>query len=217
MFWVSCFVRSWGGVVQVLAEDRVAVLAVFEQFGLAGCVRQVASVVDGLAVRVLQDGAVLFEDGLLDLHRVWSRTSFELQKLRDDPVCAQQEYDRLLVEDDPGLCVDVGFDFSSPPAVLELRPKVAVLREQGTNGQVEMAAAFHLAGFEAVDVHMSDLVEGRVSLADFHGLVACGGFSFGDVLGAGQGWARSILFNSLVRDQFEAFFAREDSFALGGL
>jgi phosphoribosylformylglycinamidine synthase len=134
-------------------------------------------------------------------------------------VCAQEEYDRLLDSNDPGMQASLSFDIDEDVAAPYIskgeRPRMAVLREQGVNGQIEMAAAFDRAGFNAVDVHMSDVISGRVSLKDFNGLVACGGFSYGDVLGAGEGWAKSILFNPRARDEFEAFFKREDSFGLG--
>jgi phosphoribosylformylglycinamidine synthase len=152
----------------------------------------------------------------VDLQRAWSETSYRMQRLRDNPECAQEEYDRILDAGDPGLSFQLGFEVKSLNVNSEkTRPRVAILREQGVNSQVEMAAAFTRAGFEAVDVHMSDVIAGRVSLAGFHGLAACGGFSYGDVLGGGQGWAKSILFNARARKEFEAFFGRSDSFALG--
>ena len=139
--------------------------------------------------------------------------------MRDNPECAQQEYDRILDAADPGLSCAPSFDpaedIAAPFIASGVRPRVAILREQGVNGHVEMAAAFDRAGFAAVDVHMSDILAGRVDLAAFNGAVACGGFSYGDVLGAGKGWARTILFNGRARDQFSAFFARPDTFALG--
>jgi phosphoribosylformylglycinamidine synthase len=137
--------------------------------------------------------------------------------MRDNPACAQQEFDRTLDAKDPGLHVQLSYDLNEgvAPALLTSRPKMAILREQGVNGHVEMAAAFDRAGFAAVDVHMSDIISGRVALSDFKGVVACGGFSYGDVLGAGEGWAKSILFNPRARDEFEAFFKRNDTFALG--
>jgi phosphoribosylformylglycinamidine synthase len=142
-----------------------------------------------------------------------------MQQLRDNPECAQQEFDRILDDTDPGLqsvlTFDPAEDVAAPYIAGGARPAVAILREQGVNGQLEMAAAFDRAGFRAVDVTMSDIVDGRVSLRDFHGFAACGGFSFGDVLGAGEGWAKSILFNPRARDEFSRFFARPDSFALG--
>lgn len=142
-----------------------------------------------------------------------------MQALRDNPACAQQEFDRILDADDPGLQValsyDASADIAAPFIQTGVRPSLAVLREQGVNGHVEMAAAFDRAGFRAIDVHMSDIMAGRISLTEFKGFVACGGFSYGDVLGAGEGWAKSILFNPRARDEFEAFFQRADTFALG--
>ncbi|HEX5539809.1 MAG TPA: phosphoribosylformylglycinamidine synthase subunit PurQ, partial [Methylophilaceae bacterium] len=161
----------------------------------------------------------VFADTRSNLHRIWSETTYQMQKLRDNPVCAQQEYDRILDADDKGLSAHLTFDpndnIAAPYIANGKRPKIAILREQGVNGQSEMAAAFDRAGFQAFDVHMSDIIAGRVSLSDFAGVVACGGFSYGDVLGAGEGWAKSILFNARARDEFSAFFARGDSFALG--
>jgi phosphoribosylformylglycinamidine synthase len=142
-----------------------------------------------------------------------------MQSLRDNPECAREEYERILDTGDPGiffaLTYDPAEDVAAPYVAKGARPRVAILREQGVNSQVEMAAAFDRAGFEAVDVHMSDVIAGRRSLAGFKGLAACGGFSYGDVLGAGQGWAKSILYNPRARAEFEAFFARPDTFALG--
>ena len=161
----------------------------------------------------------VFTASRVDLQRLWAQTTWQLQTLRDNPEAAQQEYDRILDTSDPGLSPLLTFDPEEDPAALYLsrgsRPRLAVLREQGVNGQVELAAAFDRAGFEAVDVHMSDVIEGRLSLAEFRGFVAPGGFSYGDVLGGGEGWAKSILFNPRARDEFAAFFARPDSFALG--
>jgi phosphoribosylformylglycinamidine synthase len=138
-----------------------------------------------------------------------------MQALRDNPDCAREEYDRIIEADDPGLSVLLTFENKNISIMKGEKPKVAILREQGVNGQVEMAAAFDRAGFEAVDVHMTDLLTGRATLAGFKGFAAGGGFSYGDVLGGGQGWAKSILFNKKVREEFERFFARPDSFVLG--
>jgi phosphoribosylformylglycinamidine synthase len=142
-----------------------------------------------------------------------------MQRLRDDPECAEEEQEGRLDARDPGLSAVLSFDpaedVAAPFIATGVRPRIAILREQGVNGQVEMAAAFHRAGFACVDVHMTDLLEGRIGLADFKGLVACGGFSFGDVLGAGEGWAKSILYQARTRDELEAFFTRPDTFALG--
>ncbi|ODU31394.1 MAG: hypothetical protein ABS93_01330 [Thiobacillus sp. SCN 62-729] len=170
-------------------------------------------------MRILRKERVILDEARADLQQAWARTSHEMAKLRDNPACADQEFARNADAGDPGLryalTFDVGDDIAAPFITLGIRPRVAVLREQGVNGQVEMAAAFDAAGFAPVDVHMSDILSGRVSLGDFTGLAACGGFSYGDVLGAGGGWAKSILFNPRARDEFAAFFGRADSFALG--
>jgi phosphoribosylformylglycinamidine synthase len=168
---------------------------------------------------ILRNELAVFSESRVDLQRAWSETTCQMQKLRDNPECAQQEFDRILDLADTGLQASPAFDINenvaAPYINSGVRPAMAILREQGVNGQVEMAAAFDRAGFASVDVHMSDIIAGRVSLGDFKGLVACGGFSYGDVLGAGEGWAKSILFNARARDEFEAFFRRDDSFALG--
>jgi phosphoribosylformylglycinamidine synthase len=158
---------------------------------------------------------VLLEEPRATLYRLWAETSFRIAQQRDNPECARQEFESAGDPADAGLKVDLTFDPAQAPAVSKARPRVAILREQGVNGQVEMAFAFHSAGFESVDVHMTDLLEGRVQLDEFRGVVACGGFSYGDVLGAGQGWAKSILFHERTRDAFAAFLARQDRFALG--
>jgi phosphoribosylformylglycinamidine synthase len=167
----------------------------------------------------LREDRVILDEARTDLQRAWARTSYEMAKLRDNPACAEEEFAQHADAGDPGLryapSFDVNDDIAAPFIASGKRPRVAVLREQGVNGQVEMAAAFDAAGFAAVDVHMSDILSGRLSLGDFTGLAACGGFSYGDVLGAGGGWAKSILFNPRARDQFAAFFDRADSFALG--
>jgi phosphoribosylformylglycinamidine synthase len=164
-------------------------------------------------------GETVFAASRAELRRLWSETSYRMQALRDHPDCAREAFEVACDPLDPGLNIKLSFnpaeDVAAPFIVNGARPRVAILREQGVNGQVEMAAAFDRAGFAAVDVHMSDLIAGRVTLADFHGIAACGGFSYGDVLGAGEGWAKSILFNARARDEFSAFFARPDSFGLG--
>ncbi len=159
----------------------------------------------------------VFLESLTVLHGLWSNTTYHMQSLRDNPQCAREEYDAIINMDDPGLDVSVSFDMNSTaPEILKgVKPKMAILREQGVNGQIEMAAAFHRAGFDTIDVHMSDLLNQSVSLDDFTGIVACGGFSYGDVLGAGGGWAKSILFNSRLRDEFQAFFEKPTTFGLG--
>ena len=213
------FNEELGALMQVRREDTEAVLAQFSAAGLGDCVAVVGAPEPGDRIRLELDGAVAFEAARGALQRRWAETSYRIQRLRDNAECADQEFERLLDERDPGLGVALGYDVNedvaAPYIATGVRPKVAILREQGVNGQVEMAAAFDRAGFSAIDVHMSDILAGRVSLADFKGLVACGGFSYGDVLGAGEGWAKSILFNGRAREGFQAFFERADSFALG--
>lgn len=215
----ALFAEELGAVLQVRADDLVTVLTRLGNAGLGDCCHHIGAPATGDRV-VLRAGAVaLLDADRVELHRAWSETSWRMQALRDDPVCAQEEYDRLLDRDDPGLGAWLSFDpdeeITAPYIGTGARPRLAVLREQGVNGQIEMAAAFDRAGFEAIDVHMSDLHAGRIELAGFKGLAACGGFSYGDVLGAGEGWAKTILFNTRVREQFEAFFAHPDSFGLG--
>ncbi len=210
------FSEELGGVIQVLERDLGQVRDVLDVCG-AGWV-DIGSVEHHDELVIYHEDAVLLRLSRSDMHRAWSELSFRMQSLRDNPATAQQEYDRLLDGDDPGLNVKLTFDAHDNialPFAGGMQPSVAILREQGVNSQYEMAAAFMRAGFRAVDVHMSDLLAGRDTLADYQGLVACGGFSFGDVLGAGGGWAKSILFHAALRDQFAAFFAREDTFTLG--
>jgi phosphoribosylformylglycinamidine synthase len=167
------------------------------------------------AIRFAYRERVLFEEPRAKLQKIWAETSARLAALRDNPDCTREEFDGVGDPADPGLVAAPSFELEQAPAVLKARPRVAILREQGVNGQIEMAFAFHAAGFESVDVHMTDLIDGRVALDDFRGVVACGGFSYGDVLGAGQGWAKSILFHGRTREAFATFLARKDRFALG--
>ncbi len=210
------FNEELGAVIQVLATDADAVLT---QLKASLSAHLIGVVTNQNQINITQNGQSVFADSRVNLHRMWSETTYHMQSLRDNPVCAQQEYDRLLNEADSGLHAHLTFDINENIAAPYInkgaRPKMAILREQGVNGQVEMAAAFDRAGFSSVDVHMSDVISGRASLKDFAGLVACGGFSYGDVLGAGEGWAKSILFNNRANDEFSAFFNRSDSFALG--
>jgi phosphoribosylformylglycinamidine synthase len=165
------------------------------------------------------DGRELYASSRIELQRAWSATSYHMQRLRDNPECAQQEYDRMLDASDAGLSARLTFDpredTTAPYISRGVPPRVAILREQGVNGQTEMAAAFDRAGFLACDVHMSDVIAGRATLREYAGFAGCGGFSYGDVLGAGEGWAKSILFNARARDEFASFFGRADSFAIG--
>lgn len=215
----ALFSEELGAVIQVREAATPEVLAQFSAAGLGDCVAVIGQPVNGDAIELGFNGEPVYSAERRLLQRIWSETSYQIQRLRDNAECADQEFDGLLAEDNPGLSVKLGFDvnddIAAPYIKKGVRPQVAILREQGVNGQVEMAAAFDRAGFAAVDVHMSDILAGRVSLEDFKGLVACGGFSYGDVLGAGEGWAKSILFNARARDGFQAFFERKDSFALG--
>ena len=210
------FAEELGAVVQVRAHEADEVLAFLTQAGIP--TRPLGSPLPGNQVVFTAAGQDLYRAERTALHRMWSETSFRIASLRDNPACAQQEFDLLLDADRPGLSVQFPFDLTervSAPYLNLARPRVAILREQGVNGQNEMACAFDRAGFAPVDVHMSDLLAGRHTLADFQGLAACGGFSYGDVLGAGSGWAKTILFNESLRAQFAAFFARPDTFSLG--
>jgi phosphoribosylformylglycinamidine synthase len=211
------FAEELGAVLQLAPADADAVVAQARQAGLGALVAGRATR-DG-RVRIARGGEALLDEARADLHRAWSATTHALQRLRDNPDCADEEYARIGDAGDcglvPRLTFDPAEDIVAPYVARGARPRVAVLREQGVNGQVEMAAAFTRAGFDAYDVHMSDLLASRQDLSTFHGIVACGGFSFGDVLGAGEGWAKSILYAPLLRDAFAAFFARAGTFALG--
>jgi phosphoribosylformylglycinamidine synthase len=213
----ALFAEELGAVVQVLESNAQAFVRGARDAGLAATI--IGRPVAGERVRIVRHGETLVDEARVDLHRAWSSTTHAMQALRDNPEAAEQEYARLSDVADPGMTPRLSFDpdddVAAPYVARGARPRVAVLREQGVNGQVEMAAAFDRAGFDAYDVHMTDLLAGRRSLADFAGFVACGGFSYGDVLGAGEGWAKSILFNARLRDGFAAFFARPDAFALG--
>jgi phosphoribosylformylglycinamidine synthase len=206
-------------VVQVRTADRTAVEAVFARHGLTGCVACIGSVSETLQVRVRVGADLVLHEPWVALRSAWSETSYHMRRLRDDPECAEEERQSLLDTSDPGLSWQLSFDpaqdIAAPYINRGSRPRVAVLREQGVNSQVEMAAALDRAGFEAHDVHMTDIIDRGRGLEEFKGLIACGGFSYGDVLGAGGGWARSILFHEHARRQFAQFFARGDSFALG--
>jgi phosphoribosylformylglycinamidine synthase len=272
--YAALFSEELGAVIQVRTADLDSVFAVLRAHGLDTCTARIGALNREHAVRVRQGGALLLDENLFALRAIWSDVTRRISLLRDNPACAEQEYQWKLDPADPGITPVITFDLlklaslpdeggrarplgapsttdgpvvrpyrqadlrepiitneaksdpghsaASPLGTWPLefgisqnRPPVAILREQGVNGEVEMAAAFTRAGFKAVDVHMTDILSGRVSLKDFRGLAACGGFSYGDVLGAGEGWAKSILFNELARTEFAAFFARQDTFALG--
>ena len=211
----ALFSEELGAVIQIRRADRSIVMQTLREAGLGACSHVVGTLNDADEIRVWRNAKSAFAARRVDLQRAWSEVSHEIARLRDDSACADEEFESLLDTADPGLSATLTFDPAAPLVITGARPRMAILREQGVNGQVEMAAAFDRAGFECVDVHMSDLHAGRVSLGGFKGLVACGGFSYGDVLGAGQGWAKSILFNVRLKDEFVAFFNRADTFALG--
>ncbi len=215
----ALFNEELGAVLQVRHCDTDTVLETLREADLGRHCHVIGSLRDDDRIVFTQARKPVFNEKRIDLHRAWAETSYQMQSLRDNPACAEQEFAALLDVSDPGLQPRVSFDpednTAAPMIAVGVAPKVAILREQGVNGQLEMAAAFTAAGFDCRDVHMSDIIAGRTDLAGFSGLVACGGFSYGDVLGAGQGWARSILFNPGARDAFSAFFEREDSWGLG--
>ena len=214
----ACFAEELGAVLQVAAVQVETATAVLRRHGLAALTTDVGKPVPGDGINVTAQRKVVFSGSRAQLHRRWSEVSYRMQSMRDNPACAREEYSRLLEPYDPGLHATLTFDPSedvAAPYIRGARPTVAILREQGVNSQTEMGAVFTRAGFDAYDVHMTDVLSGRTPLSTFHGVVACGGFSYGDVLGAGEGWAKSILFNARARDEFAAFFARESTFTLG--
>jgi phosphoribosylformylglycinamidine synthase len=216
----ALFNEELGAVIQIREEDFDDVYLVLRENGLKACVSRIGTLNPHYALRVKQSGREIFNENLSALRALWSDVTRRISALRDNPACAESEYRLKLDRNDPGITPKITFDLSSDRSVRSVRstprrPSVAILREQGVNGEVEMAAAFTRAGFKAVDVHMTDILSGRVSLKDFRGLAACGGFSYGDVLGAGEGWAKSVLFHPAARAEFKAFFVREDAFALG--
>ena len=226
------FNEELGAVVQVATTEVGDLLRQLDDLGIKSCV--LGSLNDQASLRVFQKGELIYQEARSKLQQLWSRVSFEIQRLRDNPHCAKAEFENILQDQDPGLRVQLTFDhqenisvpvvgapvsnapvLSAPMLNRGAKPRVAILREQGVNCQVEMAAAFTRAGFSAIDVHMSELFAGSLDLSSFKGLVACGGFSYGDVLGAGEGWAKSILYHPQLRDMFEQYFHREDVFTLG--
>ncbi|MGA7157608.1 MAG: phosphoribosylformylglycinamidine synthase [Acidobacteriaceae bacterium] len=210
------FSEELGAVIQVNAKDAAEVLHRLKASNLTATM--VGRAVPGNEIVFRADAKDVYRNTRTVLQKMWAETSFHIQSLRDNPLCALEEFSLLDDAERPGISVQTPFDFAErvhAPFVHTARPRVAILREQGVNGQVEMAAAFDRSGFTSVDVHMSDLLAGRAHLEDFRGLAACGGFSYGDVLGAGSGWAKTILFNDQLKEMFAGFFAREDSFSLG--
>jgi phosphoribosylformylglycinamidine synthase len=217
----ALFNEELGAIVQVANEDRAAFADLVNRYDLTQCAQRIGKPVAAPVIRVLEGRDPVAEWTWVELFDAWWSVTHAMQKLRDDPECADEEREARRDFNDPGLSPVLTFDAAAstrndaPMVNTGARPRVAILREQGVNSQQEMAAAFTKAGFLAVDVHMSDLIAGRVKLADFRGLAACGGFSYGDVLGAGRGWATSILERTALREEFAKFFAREDSFSLG--
>ncbi len=214
----ALFNEELGVVIQVPRAERDAVMAVLRQHGLSRCSHVIGRSNDQRIVEVWRDAKSQFSARLSDLQQAWDEVSWRMARLRDNPSCADSEHAAVGLAGDPGLHVHLTFDASqdlAAPFIHSARPKLAILREQGVNSHIEMSRAMALAGFDTFDVHMSDLQAGRARLDQFTGLVACGGFSYGDTLGAGEGWARSILFNPALAEQFAAFFARQDTLALG--
>ncbi|ARP82358.1 phosphoribosylformylglycinamidine synthase [Bordetella genomosp. 8] len=215
----ALFSEEAGAVIQVPASQRDAVMQVLRGAGLSKFAHVIGGLNNSDEVEFYRDGRKIWGQPRAELGRAWSETSYRIMARRDNPVCAQAEFDVWQDKEDPGFTPLVTFDpqedVAAPYIATGKRPRVAILREQGCNSQVEMAWAFDTAGFEAVDVHMTDLLTGRVDLRTVNGMVAVGGFSYGDVLGAGEGWARTIRFHNQLADQFAAFFGRQDTFGLG--
>jgi phosphoribosylformylglycinamidine synthase len=212
------FSEELGVVVQVMAADEPRFAEILAKHDLSQAALYLGAPTSDMRVQ-MKIGAVEFDESWVDLRRAWSETSWRMRRLRDDPQCADEEFAAQINANDPGLSVSLSFDperdIAAPYIARGVRPAVAILREEGVNSNTETAAIFDRAGFTAHDVHMTDLLSGRRSLQEFKGLVACGGFSYGDVLGAGEGWAKSILFHEAVREEFQRFFTRPDTFSLG--
>ncbi|WP_439287950.1 phosphoribosylformylglycinamidine synthase [Lonepinella sp. BR2904] len=213
------FNEELGAVIQVRESELNAVRDVLSQHGLLHLTKELGYVTENDEFEIYRGNKLLLSEKRSELRGIWAELTHQMQRLRDNPECADQEFIAKKNADDKGfsahLSYDVNKDVAAPYIAKGLKPRIAILREQGVNSHVEMAAAFDRAGFATIDVHMSDLHNARYNLKDFNALVACGGFSYGDVLGAGGGWAKSILFNTALRDQFQAFFEREDTLALG--
>jgi len=215
----ALFNEELGAVIQVRAEQKSEVMNVLRAHNLGACSHIIGKPNNRDVIEFTRDAKNIYNQPRSALHRLWSETSWRLARLRDNPACADAEYERLLDLADPGITPKLSFDpqedIAAPFINTGVRPRVAILREQGVNSHIETAYVMHKSGFESVDVHMSDLIAGRAKLADFTGLIAVGGFSYGDVLGAGEGWAKTILFNAQLAEQFSQFFQRSDSFSLG--
>jgi phosphoribosylformylglycinamidine synthase len=215
----ALFNEELGAVIQIRKADRDAVFAVLRKLNLSAYSHVIAKPNTNGRIEIWRDAKNIFADPREVLQKMWANTSYQIARLRDNPDCADSEFSLIDNITDAGmspkLTFDITDDVTAPFINQNARPKVAILREQGVNSHVEMAYAMSWAGFDSYDVHMSDLLSGKSKLDDFRGLIACGGFSYGDVLGAGEGWAKTILFNTQLRDQFSTFFSRQDSFALG--
>ncbi|PHR84289.1 MAG: phosphoribosylformylglycinamidine synthase [Colwellia sp.] len=217
------FNEELGAVIQIRESDVNAINTILAEHGILECCTDIGRLNNEDTIRFTRDGELVLENSRTYYRTTWAQTTYRMQSMRDNPECAQQEHDVKFDTEDPGLQANLSFDINedivadliAKDAQKESNPRIAILREQGVNSHVEMAAAFDRAGFVAIDVHMSDILAGRTDLANFNGLVACGGFSYGDVLGAGEGWAKSILFNPSAKAMFKAFFEREDTFSLG--
>ncbi|MDU0809938.1 MAG: phosphoribosylformylglycinamidine synthase [Burkholderia sp.] len=215
----ALFSEELGAVIQVRVIDRDAVLSMLRAHGLSACSHVIGTINDLDIIEVFRDAKKIYEAPRADLHRAWTNVSWRIARLRDNPTCADAEYDTLADSKDPGispvLTFDINEDIAAPYIAKGIRPPIAILREQGVNSHSETAHVFYLSGFDVHDIHMSDLLAGRANLKNFIGIVACGGFSYGDVLGAGEGWAKTIRFNKYLLDMFSSFFIRNDTFALG--
>jgi phosphoribosylformylglycinamidine synthase len=215
----ALFNEELGAVIQVPKDWLTSVMQFAQESGLGDCVHEIAQLNEQGTLAIALGEKPLYSQSRVELQRQWSATSYHMQSIRDNSICASEEYDQILDAKDPGISISLNFDLNdditAPYINVDARPRVAVLREQGVNGQIEMGAVFDRARFDAIDVHMTDLISGRVKLDQFNALVACGGFSYGDVLGAGGGWAKSILFNPDLRAQFEAYFTNPDTLTLG--
>ncbi len=215
----ALFSEELGAVIQVRADQKSEVMNVLRTYNLGACSHIIGKPNDRDVIEFMRDAKNIYSQPRSALHRLWSETSWRIARLRDNPACADAEYERLLDLADPGITPKLTFDpqedIAAPFLNIGARPRVAILREQGVNSHIETAYVMHKSGFESVDVHMSDLIAGRAKLDDFKGLIAVGGFSYGDVLGAGEGWAKTILFNAQLAEQFSQFFQRQDTFSLG--
>ncbi|ORX40694.1 putative phosphoribosylformylglycinamidine synthase [Kockovaella imperatae] len=218
-FIATMFNEELGAVMQIRESDLAAFTDAFIQAGFpTRYIHSIGRVLgrEDQTVNFISNGESVYTSTRGALQQLWAETSYRMQSMRDQPQAAKEEFESIVDDEQDGIIYDIPFStLPSPSASVSARPRVCILREQGVNGHIEMAWAFHAAGFEAIDVHMSDIISGRVSLSTFAGLAACGGFSYGDVLGAGSGWAKSVLLNDTARKDFEAFFQRKDSFALG--